>query len=390
MATVTVQAGPHRRVQCPVSVVVDAPKGADGAVLKLGSKEVPCQARRVRGGLEVSFVVEDLGEGKTAEYALDLGQTSSANGKGVELKKGRSEVEISIRGKHFTTYRYGKELARPHLYPVIGPYGDPITRRLATPEDGRTLDHHHHRSIWIAHGEVNGFNNWAEGTAHARTVHKRFEALEEGPVLGRIAARSHWVGSDGWVGPNRGSNVLLEERAVWTAYNTAPSVRILDLHLTLTAVDMDVLFGDTKEGGLASLRVEESMEVKRGQGGKIENGSGGLNEDETWGKRAPWCHYSGPVNGNVVGAAIMDHPDSFRYPTYWHVRNYGLMTANPFGLSHYYNDPKRRGHHVLSPGESLVGIYRYYFHKGDATEGNIRERYCDFAHPPKVTVGEAH
>ena len=32
----------------------------------------------------------------------------------------------------------------------------------------------------------------------------------------------------------------------------------------------------------------------------------------------------------------------------------------------------------------LVGIYRYYFHKGDATDGNIRERYHDFAHPPKI------
>jgi len=262
-----------------------------------------------------------------------------------------------------------------------------VTRRLATPEDGRTLDHHHHRSIWIAHGEVNSFNNWSEGHAHARTVLKRFDALESGPVLGRIATRSNWVGSDGWTGPHRGSNVLLEERAEWTFYNTPPSVRILDLHLTLTALNMDVLFGDTKEGGLASIRVEESMEVKRGQGGKIENGIGGIDEAETWGKRAPWCHYTGPVNGNTTGVAIMDHPDSFRHPTYWHVRNYGLMTANPFGLSHYHNDPNRRGHHTLSPRESIVGIYRFYFHKGDATEGNIRDRYHDFAHPPKVVVG---
>jgi hypothetical protein len=63
------------------------------------------------------------------------------------------------------------------------------------------------------------------------------------------------------------------------------------------------------------------------------------------------------------------------------------MTANPFGLSHYYGDPKRRGHHVLSPGESLVGHYRFYVHAGDATEGGVGERYHDFAHPPKVEAG---
>ena len=63
---------------------------------------------------------------------------------------------------------------------------------------------------------------------------------------------------------------------------------------------------------------------------------------------------------------------------------YGLMTANPFGHSYFYGDESRRGHHTLSQGESLVGIYRYYFHKGDATDGNIRERYHDFAHPPVI------
>ena len=104
-------------------------------------------------------------------------------------------------------------------------------------------------------------------------------------------------------------------------------------------------------------------------------------------KRAPWCDYTGPVNGKTVGVTIMDHPESFRHPTYWHVRNYGLMTANPFGLSYFYNDKSRRGSHMLAPGESIVGIYRYYVHKGDATEANIKERYHDFAHPPKVRVG---
>ena len=129
------------------------------------------------------------------------------------------------------------------------------------------------------------------------------------------------------------------------------------------------------------------MDVRAGLGGKIENGIGGVNEDETWGKRAPWCDYTGPVNGKTVGVTIMDHPESFRHPTYWHVRNYGLMTANPFGLSYFYNDKSRRGSHMLAPGESIVGIYRYYVHKGDATEANIKERYHDFAHPPKVRVG---
>ena len=346
---------------------------------------MPCQAQRQDDALLVSWIIDELEAGASREYEVTLGTGGTGNVKGVELAQKEGEVEVAVDGELFTSYRHGPELARPHLYPIIGPYGDGITRRLASAEDGKTMDHHHHRSIWIAHGEVNGFNNWAENEAHARTVIRELETVESGPVLGRIAAVGAWVGTEGWVGPG-GSDELLEERTEWTFYNTPVDRRIIDLRLTLTALKMDVLFGDTKEGGLASVRVEESMEARSEPGGVIENANGGINEDETWGKPAAWCDYSGPVNGKNVGIALMDHPDSFRHPTYWHVRNYGLMTANPFGLSHYHGDPARRGHHVLAPGQSLVGIYRFYVHAGDATEGDVRERYHDFANPPKVEV----
>ncbi len=380
---ITLQAGPHRRVNCPVSVHVQDTGLKNGATLTGPGGVVPCQTQEEGDGVRISWIVSDLGAGESETYSLTQGGEQV---EGVALEEGSDEVAVSIGGKPFTTYRYGAELARPHLYPVIGPYGDPVTRRLATPEDGKNLDHHHHRSVWIAHGEVNAWDNWSEGESHAKTEHQQFELLESGPVFGKIVATSIWNGIEEWKGPPGKKRELLEERAEWTFYNTPPEVRMFDLRVTLTSRNMDVLFGDTKEGGLASIRVEESMEVKRGLGGKIENGIGGIDEDETWGKRAPWCHYTGPVNDQTVGVAIMDHPDSFRHPTYWHVRNYGLMTANPFGLSYFYKDTSRRGHHLLEPGDSIVGIYRFYFHKGDATEGKVKDRYHDFAHPPKVDI----
>lgn len=375
-----VHAGPHRRLNCPVSAVIKAPLSFSSGRLKRLGREVPCQVDRKGMELHVGWILDDLAADEVAKYDLSLGREIVQDG--VELFKGESEIKVSVGGSHFTTYRYGAELARPHLYPVIGPYGDGVTRRLLQEGEG---DHSHHRSIWVSHGEVNGFDNWSEGPSHTRTVHKKFGALESGPVFGRILALSAWVGPEGWISQHK-TAAILSERAEWTFYNTCRKVRIIDLHLKLTACNMDVLFGDTKEGGLASLRVEESMEVRLGQGGKIQNGIGGINEEETWGKRAPWCDYSGPVNGKQVGVTIMDHPDSFRHPTYWHVRNYGLMTANPFGLSHFYGDKTRRGCHLLSPGESLVGIFRYYIHPGDATEANVGQRYHDFSNPPKVEV----
>ncbi|NLC56101.1 MAG: hypothetical protein GX774_04615, partial [Armatimonadetes bacterium] len=102
--------------------------------------------------------------------------------------------------------------------------------------------------------------------------------------------------------------------------------------------------------------------------------------------RAAWCDYSGPVEGKWVGIAVFDHPGNLRYPTYWHVRDYGLMTANMFGLSAFYNDPERRGDYVLPAGQSLRFRYRIYVHPGDARQGAVAAKYHDFINPPAVTV----
>jgi len=84
--------------------------------------------------------------------------------------------------------------------------------------------------------------------------------------------------------------------------------------------------------------------------------------------------------------AIFDHPANFRYPTYWHVRNYGLMTANPFALSYYYNDPGRDGSYVLSNGDSLVFRYRLFVHSGNAKEGKVSEAYHNYINPAEVLI----
>ena len=67
------------------------------------------------------------------------------------------------------------------------------------------------------------------------------------------------------------------------------------------------------------------------EGGQIIN-SNGLTDTKAWGQAAPWVDYSGMVDGQRLGIAILNHPSSFRFPTHWHVRTYGLFAANPFGL----------------------------------------------------------
>ena len=123
------------------------------------------------------------------------------------------------------------------------------------------------------------------------------------------------------------------------AYAPAPDARILDIAVTFHATEGPVRFGDTKEGAMLSVRVASSMDADAD--GTIENAYGGRGETECFGKRAQWMDYAGPVDGNTVGVAVFDHPSSFRYPTYWHMRNYGLMHANPFAWREFPGTPRR-------------------------------------------------
>ena len=120
------------------------------------------------------------------------------------------------------------------------------------------------------------------------------------------------------------------------------------------------------------------MKVESGLGGKIVN-SNGLTNKEAWGKPAAWVDYHGPVEGETVGIAIMNHPSSFRFPTYWHVRTYGLFAANPFGLHNFQNSDDVDGSHTLEPGQSMSLRYRVLVHKGDEKDGRVADAYGQYA-----------
>ncbi len=176
-----------------------------------------------------------------------------------------------------------------------------------------------------------------------------------------------------------------------TVFNVGPNERLVEYSVRFSASHGQVTMGDTKEAGIVAIRVATSMDgptkANPDGAGRIETSDGAIGEDEAWGRRASWCDYSGPVAGHVVGVAIMDHPTNPRFPTHWHVRNYGLMTVNPFGLHDFYGDTDaHRGDFIIPPYESRVFRYRILIHLGDVVAGSVRDRYHDFANPPTVEL----
>src|SRR5580700_2539821 len=89
------------------------------------------------------------------------------------VNTGDSELSIFRDDTLITTYRYGSNFARPFFFPVNEPGGRCVTRSYpmeAVPDE--STDHPHHRSLWIAHGDVNGVDNWSEETGHGSTKHQ--------------------------------------------------------------------------------------------------------------------------------------------------------------------------------------------------------------------------
>jgi hypothetical protein len=377
-----VKAGEHDRRQCPVTAVVpSAGLVAERLVLTPeGQKSpVPCQVETYGSDLRVSWILDGLAARREAAFVLAEGEPVAAPG--VELREaGDGQIDVCLNGKLFTAFHFGESWARPFLHPVVGPFGEPMTRAYPVVADvpGETQDHPHHKSFWVAWGEVNGADNWSENPkGHARQIVRKLETPVSGPAFGRIACSLDWVSETG-------VKQLEEDREI-RFHNLSAACRAVDLRVTFRATEGEIRFGDTKEGGICSIRVATSMDAS-GKG-TIVNSYGGTNEAETWGKRAHWCDYYGPVAGDTVGIAILDHPRNFRYPTYWHVRNYGLMTANPFGLSHFLGDKSVDGSHVLPAGGELTFRYRVLFHAGTTVAADVAGRFHDYVNPPAVAIG---
>jgi hypothetical protein len=277
-------------------------------------------------------------------------------------------VTVELDGNLFTRYII-ESGGKPILWPIIGPNGRELTRgypmRDAT--EGEKSDHVHHRSLWFTHGDVNSTSFWDEGKRQGITRHREFVRVEGGPQA-VIETRNDWLDA-------KEQKQCSDQRTVTFGANA--DSRWIDFDITLRADDSVVKFGDTKEGTFG-VRVAGTMKVEAETGGRIVNSMGHVDSD-AWGRAASWVDYHGPVDGEVMGIAIMNHPSSFRFPTYWHVRTYGLFAANPFGLHNFKNSDDVDGSHTMQPGESIALRYRVLLHKGDEHEGRVAEAFSEYA-----------
>lgn len=317
----------------------------------------------------------------------------------VRLQKADQRIDVLVDGKLFTAMHFKKSEPKVYLYPVIASTGHPVTRDFpmkdtALEKENGRQDHHHHRSLWCAHGDVRtgdfkdkGRDYWAEPKDKSplpSQVLRKVVAAEGGPVFGRVVAEIDWIAPDG-------KRDFSETRA-YTFVAGDKNQRFIDVTSTFSFPDQDVMFADTKEGGIVSLRLVSTMDEKgitkpEKLAGQMVNAKGGVGAGQCWGKPAEWCDYVGPVMDEklgkaTLGVAVLDHPSNFRHPTTWHIRDYGLYTANPFGLKDFTGDKTKNGSQVFKKGETTSFTYRVIIHQGDTKAAGIAEQFKAFAAGP--------
>jgi hypothetical protein len=261
------------------------------------------------------------------------------------------------------------DAVRPHVAALFGPEGNLITRDLRGEVPEGSDDHVHHKGVWWGHRDVNGADVWTEFPGHGRIASSAEPEWSAANGVERLRHRTVWLDGAG--------SALLEDDRVLRVHQQLPDGTVaIDIEASIRATSRDVRLADTKEAGLVAVRVTPSMEERRG--GVIELATGARGEANCWGRAAEWCDYTGMVGGQLQGIAVLDHPGN-PVPAYWHVRDYGLLAVNPFGLRDFRHDPSQDGSLTLTSNRTALFRYRLLVHRGDARDAGVAEHYRRFA-----------
>lgn len=305
---------------------------------------------------------------------LGLGQSES-----VSFTRQGDTIRVVIGNKPFTTYHFDPKTAKAYLQPLRDANGIIVTRGFPIGDAIPVAHQHdpdvepHQRAMYFGHGNINGYDFWGEevfakyygpgdASRYGRMVFRKIDEMRGGHSSGTIRAIFDLEGAD--------HKPFAQETQQFTFQGDEKS-RNIDCQIVIHANHGPVKFGDTKEGSFA-IRLAPELDAPTGT---MVDSEGRQGEAQIWGKRANWVNVDGVINGQTLGVAIFDSPKSFRHPTYWHARGYGLLAANPFGLSFFLRDPKRNGSDTVLAGKSIDFQYHVLIHDGNYKQAHVAEQY---------------
>ena len=288
------------------------------------------------------------------------------------VKTDAARVDIYAGEALFASYHYGIGLHKPIFHPLLSPGAHRVTRGfpMEVGIPGEQTDHWQHEGVFFTYRNVNGVDFWSkfpprgDNPGSGRIRHTGFTRMEAGDK-GFLGTASDWIAPTGKVLLKQTSRMIIRAGPDW---------RTLDLEITLTAQEQKVTFGDIEEGMMA---IRVASDLREDRTGRYLNAEGLELAENVWGKRSPWVALRGSVEGEDLTLAIMNHPRSVRYPTYWHARAYGLFAANPFGRADFEKGAPPLNF-SLAPGESALLLYRILIHSGHLTRSQMDDQFETF------------
>lgn len=342
---------------------IPAPEGCNASILRLSTpngESILAERDPLSPIYHTILASMDVGEEKTWEVTTidDVKLLSGINYEYVE-----NRVEVSLREKPFMTFNYGVDYPKPFINPIFTPDGKNMLRDPLPPYiDG---EHPWQRGLTLMQGAINGVDCWGEfdRPGFGRTVQDEM-SINQGPLSLSIATGNTWY---------EGDRPLMSDRRWYRLFDTNRDAVILDILFTVITDHGPVTIGSTKEGGFLNIRVNPTMNAS--ENGRMFNSYGANDEIGCWSRRAQWMDYYGPIGQETVGFAIFDHPDNLRYPTAWHVRDYGLFAANNWMLWDDY--------HCAANTETAFR-WRIVIHTGDTKSAAIANRFLDYVDGPRA------
>ena len=248
-------------------------------------------------------------------------------------------ILVNIDRKTMATYVYeDPDILRPYFTALKAPSGVQVTRH-HPPRKGLDADDHAtmHPGLWLAFGDISGNDFWRNkaGVKHAGFIKEPYVSSEHAG----FAVRNQYLTN---------GEIVCEETCK-ISFLIRPAGYLILWESEFSSDRDSFYFGDQEEMGLG-VRLATPIVVKNKTGGRILDDKGNLNEKGIWGKPSLWCDYAGLVGNIFAGVMIIPDPDNFG-PCRWHVRDYGFMTANPFGHKAFnFREPRKV---IVKPGKPL-------------------------------------
>lgn len=281
------------------------------------------------------------------------------------LDKGLTSYAFQFDGKPVASYRWkDADIRRPFFFHLHAPDGSQVTRN-HPPIAGKDATDHDtfHPGLWMSFGDLNGQDYWR----NKARVWKESEAVFRGDPF---SFTEHLVFMDKDEGGEEGG----QQNSV--QFHARPGAYLLVWKTQFRARDKDMVLGDQEEMGLG-VRMHTDLTVKAG--GTIRDSEGRKDEKGIWSKSAKWCAYYRTFEKDKDqlhrGVAIFPDPANFR-PSWWHVRDYGLIVANPFGRNAFTKGEKSQV--VVKKGESLTLRFGILVFSRTGEDPALEKAYADF------------